>query len=888
MKTVIDNEPRRLFKRCSLSVLIAAFSVSGIAAEQASTEDSIEEVVVTGSFIKRKSQADTASPIQVIGSENLSEIGATSVSDIVNSLTINTGAQIYSDSFEQARSSGTTNINLRGLGVTSTLVLLNNRRHTLTPAVTEGGDQFVDLSTLVPAIAVERVEILKDGASSLYGSDAVAGVVNFITRSDFEGFELDANYQNNKYGSDEVNLGAIFGAGNEAGHIMVAANHLTRTSVPNAERRSDYADNQDSWSGYGFPGKVLAFDGPPGPPIRLIDPTCLDGSAYETYPGLVRRKPDGEHPSDGSCQLNYGFYGDIIAAAEQTQVFMQGSFAVNNQIELFTEVGFARNVTTISSVPSQPHLSEVKVPAHHPDAIAIAGPDPFAGSASNSGTLFFRPFGAGSPANTSDKEYESWRYQLGLRGELENSWSWEAAMTHSINEASNSRYDSITANMQAALNGMGPDGDGYYHWLSSTQDQNSQAMVDFVMGEFGYNAESRQTVYDFHVTGDLVEISSGAIGAAFGVQYRKDSLKYDFNELSNELAFNFFGGGDDFSGSQDVWAAFAEFVVPVTNRLELQAALRYEDLDSVSTTDPKLAVLWTPRDDLSIRASYSSSFRTATVFQKDSQFITPQSADDPLAGGEEVSFISLLTGDPNDPLDPQESTAINLGFTWTSGFGLTASVDYWSFDYEDFITPESPAALLAADPNSPQIERGADGSAVKITTYYRNAGSVETDGIDFSLSYDLDLGDSGTLTPFVDGTYILSYDLQDPILGNIDGLGNVNDENFGDSTVEFRSNFGLRWRNNNHAANIIARYIGEYENDNEDNATVDSWMKIDAQYSFRLPAMFGSSDGATVGVGVLNLLDEEAPTVRNSIGYDATVHDPRGRMIYVNISYPFF
>ena len=886
MKEIYASKARSLFKKAPLSVLIAALSSTGMAAELDQKSNHLEEVIVTGSFIKR-SQANTASPIQVIGNEGLSKIGATSVSDIVNSLTINTGAQVYTDSFEQARSSGTTNINLRGLGVTSTLILVNNRRHTLTPAVDEGGNQFVDLSTLIPAIAIDRVEILKDGASSLHGSDAVAGVVNFITRSDFEGFEVDVNYQNNRYGSDEVNLGAIFGGGNESGRFMLAVNHLKRTSVPNSERRSDYADNQDSWSGYGFPGKVLSFDGPPGPPTRLIDPVCLDGSAFEEFPGLVRRTPDGAFPSDGSCQLNFGFYGDIIAAAHQTQVFMQGSIDLGERTELFTEAGFGRNVTTISSVPSQPQLDPAFVPGHHPDAILIGGPDPFPGSASNSGVLFLRPFGAGSPPNVSDKEYQSWRYQIGLRGDLENDWSWELALTRSINEATNTRIDQITENLQAALDGNGPGGDGYYHWLTSTQDQNTQEMYDFILGEFGYAADSGQTVYDGHISGNLFELSSGSVGAAFGIQYRKDTLSYDFNERSEERAFNFFGGGNDFSASQDVFAAFVELSVPISSQIEIQAAVRYEDFDSVSTTDPKLAVLWTPSENLSLRASYSSSFRVATVFQNFSEFVTPQSANDPLQGGDEFSFISLLTGDPDRPLTPQESTALNAGFTWNADFGLNVSIDYWNFDYTDYITAETAQALLNTDPNGPQITRGADGAPIAITTFYRNAGSLKTDGVDFDISFDMELGDKGTLTPFVGGTYILSYDLQDPIAGKIDGLGNVNDENFGVSTVELRSNFGLRWNTDNHAANIIARYIGEYENDNENNATVDRWVKIDAQYAFTLPPLFGTNEGATVTLGVLNLFDEEAPTVRNSIGYDATVHDPRGRMIYMNVKYPF-
>ncbi len=877
----------KLTLACSISAALT--SSPAFTQEKGSADENLEKITVTGSFIKSRVQSSQAVPITTVSEEDIANIGATSVSDIVNTLTANTGAQVYSDSFEQARSVGTTNINLRGLGVTSTLVLLNGRRQTLSPAVTESGDQFVDLSTLVPAIAVKRVEVLKDGASSLYGSDAVAGVVNFITRSDFDGFEYNLNYQNNKYGSDEFSGGLIIGSKTDNSNVVFSFNHLTRSSVPNSKRRGDYADEQDSWSGYSFPGKVIAFDGPPGPPIKLIDPACSSGAAFEEFPGLVRRKPDGEHPSDGSCQLNYGYYGDIIAQAEQTQAMVQANYHFNNGITLFSELAVARNKTSIHSTPSQPQLDEVRVPAYHPDAIEVGGSDPFAGSASNTGVLFARPRGAGSPANEDDKKYQSWRFQVGLKGELNNGWSWEAAFTDSVNEATNSRLDVITNNLQTALNGQaGENNDEFYYWLSSSQDKNTPEIYDFIFGEFGYEARSGQKVYDAHITGDLFAMPSGDdVHFAFGVQYREDTLQYDFNELSNDLVFNFFGGGEDFSGSQEVWATFGELSVPLSDTLNMQLALRYEDFDTASTTDPKVAFLWTPNDDLSVRASWSTSFRVATVFQNDSQFITPQTANDPLAGGEEVTFISLLTGDPEKPLTPQESEALNIGFTWFSPIGINANIDYWSFDYTNFITPETPAALLATDPNSEQIQRNAAGEAVKITTYYRNAGSLKTDGIDFSFTYDLDLQDLGLFKPVVEGTYILNYDLDDPNVGKIDALGNVNDENFGVSTVQLRTNVGLQWFNERHEANVYLRYIGDYENDNADNAKVDSWTKVDLQYSYHMLPLFGAKDGARITFGALNLLDKAAPTVRNSIGYDATVHDPRGRMLYLNIKQSF-
>jgi iron complex outermembrane receptor protein len=897
-KELLPKAFRNLLSAFSLSILSAAFGMnvfaqsSGDAAENNANEDELmEEVTVTGSFIRRKNQADLASPITIIGGEDLENVGATSLYDVIPTLTINQGAQIYSDSTEQARSAGATNINLRGLGVSSTLVLVNSRRQTMSPAVTEDGDQFVDLSTLLPEIAIERVEVLKDGASSLYGSDAVAGVVNFITRSRFEGAELSAIYKNNKHGYDEYSVGGIFGAGNENGHIMVAINYLDRSALPVSKMRDFYpGGNQDSWSGYGLPGKVIAFD-VAGPPIKVIDPLCTSGEAYTRWPEYQR--PKGGPFADGSCQMNYSYFGDIVASTKQTQGFAQGSYNIGESTEAFIEIGFGRNETVIHTTPTQPLLDPLDMSDSHPDIITVAGENAFADSFGGRGTLFARPLGAGSPPGNSPLGYRAWRYQLGFRGDFGNDWQWEAAWTNSINETNMERTDTVTANMQLALDGFGPGsnpaGQNYYHWLYSAQDQNTPEMMDFVLGTFGYDAKASLTVIDAHITGNLMELKAGALGAAFGVEYRKNKLSYDFNEKSNEYAFNFFGGGDDFRASGDVKAIFAEFLVPVTSSFDLEASVRYSDLGSEHSTDPKFSALWRPMDQLSLRASWGTSFRIATLFQQYSTFVTPQSANDPLFGGEEVSFITLLTGDSDNPLVPQEADAINLGLTWTADSGFQASLDYWNFDYKNYITAEAPQTLLDTEPpgGSDQIIRGPGGEVTKIIAFFRNAGSLKTDGIDWGLSYTFDTGSAGHLTAQWNGTYVLSYDLDDPVIGHIDGLGNVNDENFGASMIEHKSYLGLLWGLGNHSANIFVRYFGPYHNDNDDNAKVKSWTTVDGQYSYLLPAIATQKIGATLTVGVNNLFDEAAPAVYNSVGYDATQHDPRGRTFYVGVTYPF-
>ncbi|MFZ5610231.1 MAG: TonB-dependent receptor domain-containing protein [Pseudomonadota bacterium] len=223
--------------------LIAAAPLAGAMAQQLPMEQvaddqvAVEEIVVTGSYIRRKTQFDSPSPIQVVGSEQLETLGVSTIAELTQTLTVNNGAQNNSDAFTQNLTTGTENINLRGLGVQSTLVLLNGRRQVGSAAPTDGGLNFVDTASLVPMIAVDRVEILKDGAAALYGTDAVAGVVNFITRDDFEGLELNADFQSvTEKSSSDLRVSGLWGAGDDRTHFVVAASYFNRTELSSRER----------------------------------------------------------------------------------------------------------------------------------------------------------------------------------------------------------------------------------------------------------------------------------------------------------------------------------------------------------------------------------------------------------------------------------------------------------------------------------------------------------------------------------------------------------------------------------------------------------------------------------------------------------------------------
>ncbi len=541
-----------------LSTFATLLAVAGmpLAVAQDADDEEIENIIVTGSYIKR-SQSDMASPIQIMDSDTIADIGARTLPDLVNTLTINTGAQVYANNLDQGRNAGTTNINLRGLGESSTLVLLNSTRNALTPAVNGNGDQYVNLSVLVPMIAVERVEILKDGASALYGSDAVAGVVNFITRDTFEGLEMTLQTASNEHGGDELQFGLILGGRHERGNFMAAFEFMEVDPVTNAERSADYGQTRNSITGFGMPSSIVNF-GLAGPPLVLADPACDAVGAQNPRWG-----PDLSHAlvfTSFLCRLQYGYYGHVISDEQRLQGFMSASFEFADSAEFFGEMAFANNEVTIGSVPTQPVSDPVYVPENHPDLpIFAAGggccgaddPNDIYARGSRIGPTGLREeqwwgrvLGAETPQNADLKPFEAWRAKGGLRGQINETWDYMLSYTYSINETTAVRREAVKAELQAALYGIGgPGRNETFHFAWENRDMNSPEMMDMIIGFYGYESQSTQKVFDGIVSGEFGSMGGGSMGAAFGVQYREDTLEYDYNELSEPFVFSFFIGG---------------------------------------------------------------------------------------------------------------------------------------------------------------------------------------------------------------------------------------------------------------------------------------------------------------------------------------------------------
>lgn len=831
-------------------------------APASSTSPNLDEVVVTGSYLS--SQAASASPVTVTTDAQLRQQAAFTLDTAINNLPINSGSQNNTDGNGQALSLGTTNVNLRGLGVSSTLVLLDGRRVAQSASATLEGDQFTDLNTLVPTIAIARTEVLKDGASSLYGSDAVAGVVNLITRRSMEGVELRSHLQaTTRDGAKEWGIEGVTGWTNAAdtARLVVAASYIDRESLSASKRRADLP-LRFAVVPYGSP-QTFIVGGTPRP-----DPACYTQAA-------VNRQVIAPAGPVGFCNFDFGDFFDIVAEEKRFLTHLRGEYDVSDKTQLYVSGGWAQNRIRSHTSPSQPVLNPPVMPA------------------SNPGNLFGRPvavfgrvIGSGGTAQLVRNEAEAWRATFGVKHEFNDTWKIDAAYTYSANDYSLKQPDTLTDRYQAALNGVGgPNNNQFFNPLFGAS--NDPAVIANFTGLYGFDAESRLHVVDVVLTGELMQLPAGPLGIAVGYQHRDESLSYDFSPQANQFRFGFFIGNDDFQGSQKVNAGFVELNVPIIENLELQGALRYEDFgDDVNTLDPKIGLLYRPNEWLSLRSSWSSSFRSPSIFQQNGSLVAPFRVFDPLQGAQ-VTVSQRTKSDPNDPLEPQTSKTFNIGATFTPTSALTVSIDYWNFAYREFITPQSANAVVAANPNGPAVTRVAGNQISTVTTFFKNAGALDTDGFDVSAKLKLPQSALGQFTLQGDGTFVRSYDLDDPVLGKVNGLALRNFNNFGVPMPKFRGNTGVLWENGRHSANVFVRYIHSYRDDSAGWRKVKAFTTVDAQYGINLEGVGPLKTGPNVTIGVRNVFDRDPPDAVDRSGYDPLVANALGRLVYVSLGLGF-
>ncbi len=919
----------------TLSVGLGLVLALCMPASFAQEEVILEELVVTGTYIKRKSQFDSPSPLTSLGLEDLAAFGVNEISDVIEDLTINTGSQNNPDAFTQNFTTGTSNVNLRGLGVSSTLVLINGRRQTQSAGATDRGENFVDTSSLPPMIAFDRIETLKDGATALYGSDAVAGVVNFITRSDFDGFDLEVGYQTTDQDNQEdIQISGAWGVGNDTTHWLAAFSYLDRSPLTSFDRRLSQVT--DDLSQAGNPGAFLIPTTPANPPYALVwtavfdtnlngladflepgfglpavpgalqpvfaDPDCTTIAAQDpkVVPLIVQSVPSPIGDIGlGACGFDFGDFFSIVPEEEKLSTYLELDHDFSDRVSGRVEFHYATNEALRNNSPSFPFARFPTVPATHPD-------NPF-----GTDVLFIgRVLGAGATAKQSTHDSDTTRFAAELTGDFNDTWGWNIGVQYSNNDFELSVPDVLVDRFNSAIVGLGSSscdaatgtpGAGPCEYfnpfgtaLTGTGTVNSQAVIDDLLGLLSVQAENELTTFDVVINGEFGELPGGTVGVAFGAQYRDEELSYDYDDQSNQDNFLFLTGNPDFSATRDVSAFFVELALPLSSTLDLQLAARYEDYEQTDSTDPKLTLLWRPTDELSLRASFGTAFRAPSLFQTAGTQTSLAELVDPLVGFPQFFPVRSQPNPSGAPLQPEQADVLNFGVSWSVTDNFRVGFDYWSFDYDNVIIQQNPQAILnAAAAGNPQaasqVIRQA-GLLIRVDSFYDNASTLETNGFDLLARYDLDAA-GGTFAFGVEATFVTTYDLVDPQAGAIDGAGKRNFGNFATSVPELRANGFLNWTRDQHNANLFLRFIDSYTDDQvgfgqgpEAFESIDSQVTVDANYSYRLDF---ANFTPIVTVGAINLLDEDPPRVTTNGGYDSKVHDPRGRLWFVKAAVQF-
>jgi outer membrane receptor protein involved in Fe transport len=898
---------------------------SGQAGSSAEGEGKAAQViVVTGSRIQRPS-FDAPTPVRVFEREDIQASGAANMADLVRRLPMNSGSE---GQFGLGNGTvGGSQFNLRGLGLNTTLILLNGRRLVTYPEVATDGSNYTDVNQ-IPLEFVERIEIATGGASGIYGSDAVAGVVNIITRQRFDGASVAVRGQTtDTWDQQEGEVAGIIGTSNDKGSVIAQISYYRRWPLAATDR--DFTDGTNV-STIGNPGTFIS----------------VPNLSFQTDPACGRKGTDSMvvgDPAKGTNRCAFDFNSDwnLVNREERILAYTTMEYDLSEHVTAFGEVGFANNTMVASASPAYPAVQRVIVPANHPDNVIV---DPMTGAPSSSIFLGRVMSRADGPAR-NDYELRGFRAVAGLRGDLSNlarkapfrSWRWDLSTTWHENEHKTLVVDALIDNLQRALNSCADPADKtpcfnpFYSSEDGTGTRNTRAAMDFINGELKRDARSGLTTAEANFAGDMFELPGGQAGFALGAQFRQERNSVDMDDSANARRYLFLVGGDDWKARRNVLSGYGELGLPVAKALEIQAAVRTEKYEEVdTTTNPKLGVSWAPLrtfggpdylTGLRLRSTFATAFRAPSLIQ---QYGSQTSLEQFLDPGPAFSN-NETRGNPN--LKSESAIAIDAGVEYIYK-GLQLDMEYWQYDYDDIIIRQDGPALLTAcrasqaiqemDPSAPldpaceQVNFDpTSGEFQGVRTTYTNASQVQTAGIDFSANYSLPLGGSGILSMGAAGSFTFHYRIPRSFVPDIpladgtvrdapdcdkrecDVAGKRNITNFARSLPRLRMGFPASYALGDHSVGARLNFVSGYANDDPNSATkagkfaqIDSWTTLDLSYAYTLGNVIGKA--THVRAGVNNLLDADPPKVENtSFGYDIFTHDPRGRLLYIRVGQDF-
>ena len=817
------------------------------------------------------------SPLTSLSAEDIANSGVTDLIGLFTKLPM-AGQGTFSTQGNSSdnTSNGGSSVSLRGLGADSTLILVNGRRVSVSPFANNIDTAFVDINN-IPLAAIKRVDILKDGASATYGSDAVAGVINIVLRDDVEGAELSAKFGDTADGGgEEKSISLVWGNSTEKSSHTFALDYFDREEILYADRDYSKSANQsalrpndpfatDFRSSSGFPGTIALKD---DSTIRMPDTFGNDVCAPEDIIGNL-------------CGYDYAPVMTSVPATERASFIYMGKYEINDNLRGFAELNGQHSKTTIRGAGS-PSFNELFMSGdniNHPFADM-----PDHAFYQQDLTMRRRMLDIGNREKRVTSDY--YRSIIGLQGEIKD-WSWEIAYNYIKSESTErgvNGFPNSRRTQEAIDSGL---------WNPFEPSSNTQEALDFIETTTTRIGKSTSKSFDGKISGSVMEMEHGELGLAVGVEYREESISD--NPDDQFLRGEVFGTeATQANGKRDNTSIFAELAIPVLDTLEVQVAVRHEDYsDFGTTTDPKVAFIWQPTESLSLRGSYGTAFRAPSLHQigLGNTDESPTLVDSVRCAAvgldcDPKEYTAVLSG--NDDLGPEESKSYNLGLIYEVADNLDFSIDYYDYDIENVITKDTQFkfSTLGNDPTVverlPSTIAGDPGEVVRIFDQYENIGNITTSGLDIEANYGLDT-DMGEFKFTYVVNYVLSYEDARP---NADGSMRIDTQEGDFEQPEVRWTFNTAWVQGDWNASMAINYIGAFKQDaavaTEGMGDVDSWTTVDTTVNYI------GIENTTLSLGATNLFNEEPPfAYHDFMGFVSGTHNSQGRFVYVKASYKF-
>nr|WP_153751360.1 TonB-dependent receptor [Xanthomonas sontii] len=902
----------------SVAGVLAALAGPAAFAQEAATN--LDRITVTGSNIPR-TDTETPSPVQVVTRQEIDRTGKTSLAEYLQTLTAD-GAGSIPKTFGNGFAGGGAGISLRGLGAGSTLVLLNGRRMATYGLADDGQKVFTDLST-IPLDAVERVEVLKDGASAIYGSDAIAGVVNIILRSDFQGAILRGSYGLSGDGDGDARKATLTaGTGDLASDGWNAFFSLD-VGKTDAIKISDRKDRK--WIGtgdirrWGYAAQDAQFLGGAYLSGGTAGGTGPNGSVFNTAGRLVALpgcaglttipgQSDATAQAQGCLWDPAQQFRDLTPEEKYVNVFGRASFAFGEGGEIYTEIGYSKKNTVFSNTPSgvsggwgypggpvnaNSGAGATVLYAGHPD-----NPLPYAAR------LRYSAWDVGPRVTDNTNEFN--RFLVGVKGNW-GDWSYDTGYLHSGTNLVNKRTGFLRYSAVRCVLGNPACPAGTWR-IGDNANLNSQALYDYISPTISARAKSELDMFDFTVSRSLMDLKGGPLGLALGAEWRKTSnslTPQTYTDIGDIIGL----GYSAYDGTQNVYAAHVELSAPVLEQLELSAALRYDKYDGGDgKATPKLGVKWTPANWIALRASYAEGFRAPNPAENgDGGLAAFSNARDPVrcaidpANECTARSVAIITR-PNPALKPEESKSYSVGFVLQPTSTTSLTVDGWEIKRTNEIAQGSTADAIAAGNvlrDSNNIGGVANsGTILAVNTGYVNANSSRVRGIDTDIRQTFEIG-PGQLELDAQWSHLLKFERTegDTTVDYVGTHGNCDVTNC-IGTPQDRINFGTTWKQGSWSVSGVVNYIDSIENKDRRGGDYQAFYadgtpvkKIASFTTFDLSGRWNITEAFELNASVQNVFDRIAPL--DPTTYGAVNYNPLhfsgaiGRYFTVGAKYTF-